>query len=767
MLKRSTEADLYRYSQPRPAQGPRGGSEADIFRDVLACVKRNLRFIAATTIIGTAITLALVFSITPKYQASVLVLVDPRMTKILQDAEVVGRTTTDNAAIESEVELIQSQAISRKVAEKLRLQDDPEFAGPSGIIGTLKAALIAPIRNLFGSREDGDPFGSVVETLEKSVSAKRRGLTFVMELNAWSQDARKSALLANTFAEVYIAEQIAAKQRVTQQASRWLNERVDEMRGRVKAADQALEKYKAEQSLFDPGGETLSTRQISNLNDQLVNARALAAAARSKYELLKQVTPDRLRSAAASADVLQSPVVSNLRGQYSAAAQLLADRNARYGAEHPQVVTARAQVADIERQISAEISRIVTSAENEYRVAKSREESLVASLDELKEKAGEYNQASVRLRELERDAQANRDLFQSFLGRAKQTAELSLQVADSRVVSAAAVPIATSYPKRALMIGLGFFGTLGLGIALALARDSFRSGFRHVLDIENMLGVPPLATIPMVPAELGKQGALPPGQPRILQLPSPDKPFFEPQFREKLANSRKLASLVVDDPDSVFTESVRSLHFALKRQAAGEPIGVIMVTSALPGEGKSTIAASLARIATEASDRVLLVDGDLRQPSIADVLGLPGDTGLQDLLRDSSDLADCVQYDERTELYVVGGYRRVPGREALRLLSSKQMDRFLRLARASFDLVVVDASPLLPVADPRALVDYVDGVVLVVASMRTPKDAVETALRESPGLQEKLAGVVLNGAADDVNRYYRERYYTHRNFELV
>ena len=167
-------------------------------------MKRNLRFIAATTILGTLVTLAIVFSITPKYQSSVLVLVDPRQTKILQDAEVVGRTTTDNGAIESEVEMIQSKAIIRKVIERLKLQDDPEFSGPSGLFGTLKAILIAPIRNLFGSSPNADPLGHVVEALEKASSAKRRGLTYVIELNAWSENAKKSALIANTFADVYV-----------------------------------------------------------------------------------------------------------------------------------------------------------------------------------------------------------------------------------------------------------------------------------------------------------------------------------------------------------------------------------------------------------------------------------------------------------------------------------------------------------------------------------------------------------------------------------
>lgn len=756
MLKRSTELDYRPAPTPRAPIGPRGREDADIFRDLLACLKRNLRFIAATTILGTLVTLAIVFSITPKYQSSVLVLVDPRQTKILQDAEVVGRTTTDNGAIESEVEMIQSKAVTRKVVERLKLNEDPEFASPSGIVGTLKAVLVAPIKNLFGSSTKADPLGYIVEAVERATSAKRRGLTYVIEFNAWSKNAKKSALIANTFAEIYIAEQVAAKANATTKASHWLGERVEEMRRKVTASDEALEKYKADQNLFDPGGESLSNRQIQTLNEQLVDARAKAAAALSKYQLLKQVTPERLRSAAASADVLQSPVVSALRAQYAAAAQTLAEKNARYGSEHPQVATARAQVGDVERQITAEISRIVTSAGNEYQLAKSREESLTTSLDELKQKAGKFNQASVKLRELERDAQANRDLFQSFLNRAKQTAEVSLQVPDSRVVSAAAVPISTSYPKRALMIGLGFFGMLGLSVALALARDSFRSGFRHVLDIEHALGLHPLATIPFVHADTPAKGIKDPA-PKLLQLPSPGTANSIPLRRDAAASSRRIASLVLDDPDCVYAESVRSLYFALRRQANGDPIGAIMLTSALPGEGKSTVAASLARIATESGDRVLLVDADLRQPRIANILGLEGDGGLPEMLRDPADLRTCVQFDAFSALYVVGGYRRVPGREALRLLSSKQMTRFLKMARESFDLVVIDAPPLLPVADSRALIEHVDGIALVVASMRTPKDAVETALRECPEIEPKLAGVVLNGAADDYNRYYRER----------
>ncbi len=242
---------------------------------------------------------------------------------------------------------------------------------------------------------------------------------------------------------------------------------------------------------------------------------------------------------------------------------------------------------------------------------------------------------------------------------------------------------------------------LGLSVALALARDSFRSGFRHVLDIENALAFSRSrqshSSRRITPAGFQGRGST-----------APATAFAKrggrgvPVRRDSIASSRRLASLVLNDPDSVYAESIRTLYFALKRQAEGSPIGAIMVTSALPGEGKSTIAASLARIATESGDRVLLIDSDLRHPRIANILALEGECGLPEALRDPTDLTACVQYDPHSELYVIGGYHRVPGREALRLLSSKHMTRMLKLARESFDFVVVDRRRCFRSADPRA-----------------------------------------------------------------
>lgn len=754
MLQRSIEL---RNALPAASYGdsrrPRE-AETDAIVDILRCLKRNARLIAAIALSGAAISIVAVLSITPQYQATTAVLVDPRQTKILQDAEVVGRPGTDNGAIESEVELIQSDALVRKVAEKLNLANDDEFGSSGGIFSVIKSVVLLPIRLFSSGASSGDPLAPVIDKLQKATSAKRRGLTYVIELNAWSRDADKSAEIANTFVDLYLAEQIAAKSEATTRASRWLNERVDEMRGRVSASEKALETYKAEAGLFDGGaGENLSNRQVGQLNDQLIDARAKAASAQAKYEQLKQITPERLRTAAASPDVLQSSVVSNLRGQYADAARQQAEREARYGPQHPIVTTGRAQVVDLERQISAEINRIVTSAKTEFEMAKARQESMEASLDELKGKASQLNQAGVRLRELEREVQANRDLFQSFLARAKQTSELSLQVADSRVVSAARVPTNTSYPKKGLIIGLGLFGSLGLGMALALGRDAFGRGFRRSADLEREIGLQPLASIPRVTLRSSARSLMLPGR-KLRQGETGGRSL--PNNSGGDAFDQLLSDFALNEPDSAFSESIRTLYLSLKQQGLQRRMGVVLVTSALPGEGKSTVALNLARTAAQTGEDVLLIDGDLRRPSLAHAMHLGGENGLTDFLAGRSDLAAVVQHEARTNLYTIAGQSGVTGAQSISMLSSRRMTQLVDHARDVFDLVVIDASPLLPVADARILLERADAVIMVVASEKTSRDAVSAVFRENPELTEKVAGVVLNGVVDDFERYYSE-----------
>lgn len=765
MLQHSTDHHRAGFKTALPVRLDRRSpldAERELLDKMMRSLRRNLRLIVMITLIGTGAVTAVTFMLTPQYKAVATVFVDSRKTQLLKDREVVGGPSSDSGAIDSEAELLSSPALLHKVAERLDLINDDEFGRSSGIIGFIYKVTGAVRDFIFGEDEalKKDALARVVKRLDKKVETKRRNQSFVIDLTVWSRDNTKAARIANTLTDVYLEAQIEAKRAAVEKANQWLVQQAEELRKRVEESDRAYEKYKAESGLFDPGGEALSDRQIQQLNESLVDARAKAAEAYSKYEQLKQITPDKLRTAAASSDVLQSTVVSNLRGQYADVARKQAELTTRYGPRHPQVLTNKAELDRLSQQITEEIGRIVASAKNDYEMAKNRQESLEASLEQLKQHAGEFNQKSIKLHELEREAQANRDMYQTILARNRETAaQINMQLPDSRVVSPATAPLTPEFPKKALMIGLGFFGNLGLGIAVALARGTFNPGFSRVGELQSALGLRPLASIPLIGSA--------PQRPRLV-MTRPDRllpgSIANTQALARYAPpngsaaSRRLTNFILDQPDSVFAESFRSLRFAVKQAASYREMRVVLVTSSLPGEGKSTVSANLARTAAMTGDRVLLIDSDLRRPSLAATLNLARSPGLTGLLSGESDLNASRHFDKRTGLHIIAGTNRVSGSDAISLLSSENMKRLIRGARKKFDLVILDTPPLLPVVDSRLLMDQVDAVILVVASDETGRDAVEAALQETPGLEEKILGVVLNRSTNDFDRYYGNEY---------
>jgi capsular exopolysaccharide synthesis family protein len=752
---------------PKPADSREKNAleaEREALSAVLLSLRRNAKLIALTTLIGSSVIAGVVmFMLAAQYQAVTTILVDSRKTQILKDQEVIGRPGTDNGAIESEAEVMKSPNILHKVVEQFHLDQDEEFVGSRGPLAWAKWMLISPFTAFFGERSNAadERLATAADALKNKVQASRRNLTYVIELSVWSESAAKAAKLADKIAGVYLAEQVLAKSDTTRRATQWLNEEAERMRARLIAAENAYESYKAEAGLFNPGGENLTDRQIGQLNEQLVIARASVAEAEAKYEQLRQINAEKLASAAASPDVLQSTVLTNLRNQYADVARKQAELKTRYGPRHPQVISVNAELENLSRQIRDELDRIVASARTELEMAKSRQASLNASLEELKVSAAAINHKAVKLRELEREVQANKSLYEAVIARAKETdAQLIMQLPDSRILAAATVPLNPSYPKKSLMIGLGFFGSLGLAVFVALVRGVFSEGFRRASDLQTAFGLRPLATIPLVEAARSARpfrGLEPvsqrPGQAKLARLvldaSSPETP--------------RLADYVIREPNSAFAESIHSLRFALRQAAAERRMSVILVTSALPGEGKSTVSANLGRAAAMYGDRVLLIDADLRRPSLAVDLGLPPSPGLVGLARDGCNIRDAILQDHATSLHVMAGMTRLSGTDALTMLASRTLADQLTALRPLYDLILIDTSPLLPVADPRLLVNSADGVAFVVASEQTTRGAVRAALQETPGLEAKILGAVMNRVADDYSLDYPE----YRSFHKV
>jgi polysaccharide biosynthesis transport protein len=756
MLQRIEDSGVTK-AQSLGASGHFGREQVnDEILALLQSLRRNIRQIIWAVFIGVAISVGVLATVAPLYKGSATVLVDPRKLQLLKDREIqrdresLSGAGAENAATDSEVEILKSPALVRRIVQKLDLQNDEEFA--PGLLSRLVAGLVTPIRRLLGaSTESSDPLAPYVKALTKHIDANRQKLTYVIQFDAWSEDASKAAKIANAFIELYLADQVSAKQKAGREVADWMSDRAAQLRRALSNSEDAYQKYKSQEGLFDPGGEMLTNQQIQQLNQQLVQTRAQAAAAHAKYEQLKLITPDKLDSAAASPDVLQSDVIKQLRAQYADVSKQYADSSSRYSAGHPQVVSLKAQLANLSALIKAEISRIVGSAKVEYEMAKSSQDSLEASLDDLKEKATKANQASIQLHDLDADLQANKDVYQAFLSRAKETAaQIEMQTADSRVIAAATPPIDIDFPKKSLVLAMGLFGGLVAGIGFVIARDAFAGGFRRAEDLETTFGIHPMARIPLAP--IGKRGI------PLLRDSNAQNLDVRPQefvgWENPGRKAQRLASLVVDRPSCPFSESIQSLRFSLRRVASLHDVRTVLVTSALPGEGKSTLVINLARAFATEGLRTLLIDADVRDPSVAAAMGLPETYGLEDYLAGRRTLTSAIPRDRQTDLYAISSAKRVEGSRALKLLSSRQMGDLLRTAHDMFDLVLVDAPPLLPVVDARVLADQVDGVLLVVAAGQTPREALSAALREIPSLEDKLIGVTLNKTTEEFDRYY-------------
>src|SRR5690606_36890107 len=279
-----------------------------------------------------------------------------------------------------------------------------------------------------------------------------------------SESPAKAARIANAYAETYILDQLEAKFDATRQANEWLSRRLGELREQVRDSERAVEIFRTEQGLESLGaGVTVSEQQMSELNAQLILARTALAEARAKYERARQIRGSG-RSIESMADVVQSGTISSLRQKQAELARELANLSSRYGSRHPEVVNAEAQRRDIESQIGAEISRILGSLENTVSVSETRVASLEESLRAIRGETGQSGQASVQLRELEREAAANRAVYESFLNRFKETSQQQdLQVPDSRVISMATAPSSPSHPRKGLALALAFMLSAALG----------------------------------------------------------------------------------------------------------------------------------------------------------------------------------------------------------------------------------------------------------------------------------------------------------------
>ncbi len=742
-----------RSGTPKANSGPYGdviqsddaAFDIDMFA-ILRTLRKRLGVIVGITLGLTGLAMVAVFQMTPLYTAETLILLDQQKTQVVDVESVMSGLGGDSATVDSQVEILRSRSIARRVVEELNLTEDPEFNGalkPTSVLSWIDPrAWVSYFRSNATSAETDQTrlregtINRVVDSVVGQTEISRKGLTYVMSLKFTSEDPRKAALISNALADTYVVDQLEAKFNATKKANEWLSGRLATLRTQVQDSERAAEIYRTENGLEDAGGTTLNEQQLSELNAQLILARTNLAEKQAKYTRAKQILGSG-GSIESVADVLQSQTISALRGQEAELARQQADLSSKYGPRHPSILNIDAQRKDIQRQIGREVQRIVGSIQNEASIAQSRVESLQSSLNALKGTANMNNQAFVQMRELQREAEANKTVYESFLNRFKETSQQGgLQTPDSRVISEATLPLYPSYPRKSLVGAVSLILSAMFAIGVALLLERLDNSLQTSIDVEEALGLAHLVSLPLVPDEKGPNG------------------------KKMLPQDYLLAK-----PLSTYSESLRSLRSALALSNVDSPPKLLLFTSALPNEGKTTTSVSFARAAAESGLSVILIDCDLRHPSVHKGLGGANpEFGLVELLAGRATLEEVIAADGKSQLRyipVASGSANPPD-----VLSSMQMRRLLDDLRNRYDLVILDSAPVLPVSDSRVLSKLVDKTVFVVRWAATPKDAAAGGVRELRNYGADIAGVVLT-AVDTAKQakygygdggYYYRRY---------
>lgn len=641
----------------------------------------------------------------PTYSASATVLVDPRARKIVTEEITQGGLTSDLALVESQVPILSSDAVLGRVVDEQDLVKDPEFQfyQSSGLSGQIKDAIRGP-------RPTPDARNFAIERLSRAMKIHRAQKTYVLEVEVESNSPVKSARLANAIADAYIEEQRTAKANEARQANKMIDARLGELRDAVERAETRIDEFKKANQIVTSEGGVVVEQQLGKLNTELATARGVAAEARARKSEV-----EALIAAGASSDALpdavKSQLIQKLREQYAQVSRRAASLGAQFQSRHPIMIDIRSQQREIRSQIQQELARIVAAAKTEADIAEKRETELLQALETAKSAVARTNTAKIRLRELERELNASRDLLSAFLVRAKETQEQqNLTSSNARIVSKASVPSFPSWPRPMLVLALAGLAGLGFGIATALTRDHFDNSVgQHATHATPTL-LPTLAALPRL-------------------RPSRDQPrSMIGRARDALDLSSFVGLsdvlLALREPTTERAQPFKQAIILLLNQLlAGAPADTartLLFVSPTRNSGTTSTVLALGYAAAQAGERVLLIDAASADPELSSVFGgtRAGQTSI--MLDDKKELESLMTVDGETGLTIL------PIALAdLRTLNIRQRHGLMHgidQLRRDFDLIAVDAGALLEDAATLGLLPIADDVIVVARSGLTDQN---------------------------------------------
>ncbi|MCP3852807.1 MAG: polysaccharide biosynthesis tyrosine autokinase, partial [Gammaproteobacteria bacterium] len=610
-------------------------------REYWSVIRRHIWGIVGLTIAITLLAIVVAFSIAPTFQANTTILLESKEANVVSIEEVYGINAKSIEYYYSQLEIIKSRTIAERVVQKLNLTTHPIFDPRQQPEPVIKFSLTGFIKDLLPESLKREPevtielteeekeqlkeqeiFQSVTSKVMAGLSISEHKQSLVVSISFSSKSPEAAAKISTEIANAYIESGFEGNLQMTQKAVGWLTERLSGLKDTLDKSEQKLIEYRKQENLLDVKGiQTISAKELDDISDKLSDARRERTKLQSVYNQIRQVKNPSIVQYESIPGILDKRSVQHAKDSYHDAQNSMAELSKRYGPKHPQMQSASANHKKAQNNYLRILQSVARGIESQYRAARSTESSLKRDMGQSKTEIRKINTKGFKLKELERDVETNRQLYETFFTRFKETSETSgMQSANARIIDTATIPASPIKPKKNLMVAVALIFGLGLGVILAFLKESLSNTLCDPADIEAKLSVPLLGILPL----------------QKLKKSEANKPLLE------FHNENK----------SDFSEAIRSIRTGVVLSGLDSDYKIAVITSSIPNEGKTTVSLNLA-LAVAQTERVLLIDADLRKPSIAKACGFESKNGLSSLVAGTADFRDCVRHFEEWNMDIM------------------------------------------------------------------------------------------------------------------
>lgn len=722
-----------------------GKQNINIHDYIRVILKHQWTILTVFAVIVVSVTI-FSFTATPIYKGTTKIIIEKENPKVVSFQEVMSVDSSGLDYYQTQYKIIESRAVANEVIKRLKLDQNEEFVSKPGLFSAIWETVISPITYVksFLRTEKAEvpsgeglaePYSPLVDSFITRVKVSPIRNSRLVDVSFEAKDPVLAARITNTVARAYIDLSLQTKLKATTDAVNWLNQQVEQEKKKVEKAEQNLLQYKQQQGIvtdFSSNVETITAQKLAELNKQVVEATSRRVEAETRFRQAKQLeqNPDSMGSIP---EVLQNALIQDIKRQEVEIHKRLSELSKRYGVNHPQIIALNNELKSLNIRRTAEIGRVVSALQNEYRVALAKEQSLKGALGQQKGETLSMNEKAIDYNVLKREAETSREMFDVLIKRFKETSLTEdIRTGNIRIIDPAEIPKSPVRPKKAQNILLAIVVGLSMGVGLAFFLEYMDSTIKLPDEINQLLKIPYLGPVPALASDGDSEGTVKDRKPE-----------------------EDLITLL--SPKSTASESYRGIRTSLLLSSADHSPQVILICSSGPREGKTITTANIAVTMAQAGGKVLVLDCDLRRPRLHKLFRTERDKGISNILAGSCSMEEAVVHTgiANVDLIPCGPIPPNPSE----ILSSRHMKELIEQARSRYERIIIDSPPITAVTDAVILSSFVDGVVVVIRAGETHREIIKNGIFQLKAVNARILGAVLNSVDMGRDSYYYYQYY--------